>query len=159
MKEILAFIRVNKVRDTRKELEINGFKNYTCRKCLGRGKNTRSVAATNLVLAMNGGEESKRLIAKRLFAVVVPDEDVQRAVKIIIRANQTGNAGDGKIFVRSIDEAYSIRTGTEPVIRHTAGQVDFHAVILGAIHMCCDPIAVLDNFRYATFFEVFLSPC
>ena len=113
MKEILAFIRVNKVRDTRKELEINGFKNYTCRKCLGRGKNTRSVAATNLVLAMNGGEESKRLIAKRLFAVVVPDEDVQRAVKIIIRANQTGNAGDGKIFVRSIDEAYSIRTGTD----------------------------------------------
>jgi len=113
MKEILAFIRVNKVRDTRKALEINGFKNYTCRKCLGRGKNRFSSAAENLVLAMNTGEDSSRLIAKRLFAVVVPDEDANRAVKIIIGANQTGNAGDGKIFVRSIDEAYSIRSGLE----------------------------------------------
>lgn len=113
MKEILAFIRVNKVRDTRKALEINGFKNYTCRKCLGRGKNRPSTAAENLVLAMNDGIESERLIAKRLFAVVVPDEDAQRAVKIIIGANRTGNPGDGKIFVRSIEEAYSIRTGTD----------------------------------------------
>ena len=112
MKEILAFIRVNKVQDTRKELEINGFKNYTCRKCLGRGSNRISSAAENLVLAMNSREESNCLIAKRLFAVVVDDDDVQRAVKIIIRANQTGNPGDGKIFVRSIGEAYSIRTGT-----------------------------------------------
>lgn len=112
MKEILAFIRVNKVRDTRKALELNGFNTYTCRKCLGRGRNKRSSAAENLVLAMNTGENSSRLIAKRLFALVVPDSDAQRAVKIIIGANQTGNSGDGKIFVRNIDEAYSIRTGT-----------------------------------------------
>ena len=38
MKEILAFIRVNKVADTKKALDLNGFAGFCCRKCLGRGK-------------------------------------------------------------------------------------------------------------------------
>ncbi|MDR2606289.1 MAG: P-II family nitrogen regulator, partial [Oscillospiraceae bacterium] len=34
-----------------------------------------------------------------------------KAVEIIIQANQTGNPGDGKVFVLPIYEAITIRTG------------------------------------------------
>ncbi len=111
MKEIMAFIRVNKVNDTREALELNGFKAYTCRKCLGRGKKRLSSASESLIQALDSGSEVGRLIAKRYFTLIVEDEDVNRAVKIIIEANRTGNPGDGKIFVRSIDESYCIRSG------------------------------------------------
>ncbi len=119
MKEIMAFIRVNKVEETRSALELNGFFAYTCRKCLGRGKNFLSSAGKNLFLATDavspspdgGFYENRRLIAKRLFLVAVADEDVSKAVNIIIKANQTGNPGDGKIFVRDITETYLVRTG------------------------------------------------
>ncbi len=111
MKEILAFIRVGKVKDTRDALEVNGFNSYTCRKCLGHGRYRLSSAGESLVRALDSGTESRRLIAKRLFAVVVEDEDVQRAVKIIIEVNRTGNPGDGKIFVRDIGECHCIRSG------------------------------------------------
>ena len=110
MKEIMAFIRTQKVEDTRKALELNGFYAYTCRKCLGHGKERLSSAGKSLVQAMDSSE-NRRLIAKRYFTVIVDDEDVKREVKIIIEANRTGNPGDGKIFVRSLDESYCVRTG------------------------------------------------
>lgn len=107
MKEIMAFIRTHKVKDTRDALALNGFNSYTCRKCMGRGKNRPSSAGESLRLA---GTDT-RLIAKRYFTLIVNDEDVKQAVKIIIEANRTGNAGDGKIFVRDLGETYCIRTG------------------------------------------------
>ena len=109
MKEILAFIRTNKVKDTRDALELNGFTSYSCRKCLGHGRNRLSSAGESLLMARES--DSRVLIAKRLFAVVVEDKDVKRAVNIIIEANRTGNPGDGKIFVKNLSEIHCIRTG------------------------------------------------
>lgn len=119
MKEVLAFIRVNKVEETKKALELNGFFSYSWRKCLGRGKELLSSAGQSLFLAAEGVElnphgissEHCRLIAKRFFSIIVPDDEVSRVVKILIEANRTGNPGDGKIFVRRMDEMYSIHSG------------------------------------------------
>lgn len=119
MKEIMAMIRVNKVEETREALELNGFFAHTCRKCLGRGKNALSSAGKNLFMATDklsplpegGFAENRRLIAKRFFLLIVEDDEVSKAVNIIIKANQTGNPGDGKIFVRNVSESYCIRTG------------------------------------------------
>jgi len=36
---------------------------------------------------------------------------VPKLIAIIIKANQTGNRGDGKIFVQSIEDAIRVRTG------------------------------------------------
>jgi hypothetical protein len=54
--------------------------------------------------------EASRLIAKRYFTLITSDELAGKAVQIIIEANQTGNPGDGKIFVCPILEAYRVRT-------------------------------------------------
>jgi nitrogen regulatory protein P-II len=55
--------------------------------------------------------ESSRLIPKRFFTLIVEDEDVAKVVSIIIDNNQTGNPGDGKIFVIPIEESIRVRSG------------------------------------------------
>jgi nitrogen regulatory protein PII 2 len=120
MKEVMSFIRANKVNETKLALAENGFPAFTCRKCLGRGKKSIDAELLNVVLASgelplnNIGEhvtEVTRLIAKRFFTLIVEEKDVQKVVDVIISANQTGNPGDGRIFVLPILEAYTVRSG------------------------------------------------
>jgi nitrogen regulatory protein PII 2 len=122
MREIMCFIRANKVNDTKKALAENGFPTFTCRKCLGRGKKSIDPELLNTVLAAGElplnpiGEnltESTRLIAKRFFTLIVEDKDVDNAVETVIAANRTGNPGDGRIFVLPILEAYTVRNGEQ----------------------------------------------
>jgi nitrogen regulatory protein PII 2 len=124
MKEVMCFIRSNKVNVTKQALAEGGFPAFTCRKCLGRGKKSVDTELLNTVLAAGElplndiGEhltEATRLIAKRFFTLIVQDADVQKAVDIVIEANQTGNPGDGRIFVLPLVETYTVRTGESTV--------------------------------------------
>lgn len=120
MKEIVAIIRPNKINATKRILMENHFPAFTCRSCLGRGKKN---ADTELVAAlMAAGElpqdvigehltEASRLIAKRFFTLVTSDDMADKAVQLIIEANQTGKPGDGRIFICSIMESYRVRDG------------------------------------------------
>jgi nitrogen regulatory protein PII 2 len=121
MKEIMALIRLNMIGPTKEALSKAGYPSFFCRKCLGRGKKSLDISTLKLVIdsevqipASPYGEaltESARLIPKRLFTLMVNDEDVKKAVDVIIRTNQTGNPGDGKIFILPISETYKVRTG------------------------------------------------
>jgi nitrogen regulatory protein PII 2 len=42
--------------------------------------------------------------------LLVTDDHVGEVVETIIKTNQTGNIGDGKIFVCPVDEAIRVRT-------------------------------------------------
>jgi nitrogen regulatory protein PII 2 len=42
--------------------------------------------------------------------VVVPDSQVQTVIRTVMEVNQTGNAGDGKIFVLPVLDAIRVRT-------------------------------------------------
>ena len=120
MKEIMAIIRMNMVNPTKIALANAGFPAFSCRKCLGRGKKgvdigiVESLLETGITPANAIGEhmtEYSRLIAKRLFIIIVDDDKADEVVQIIIDTNQTGNPGDGKIFILPIFEAYTVRTG------------------------------------------------
>ena len=50
-------------------------------------------------------------LPKTMLMLVVGDDDQEKAVQIIEDSARTGNIGDGKIFVTSVEEAYTIRTG------------------------------------------------
>lgn len=117
MKDIMAVIRINKMNETKKALEEAGITSMTATgRVLGRGKG--NVDYRILSGAQEGREEAiaqlnangPRLIPKRLITVVVPDKLVKKTVDIIIKANQTGKAGDGKIFVLPVLEAHRVRT-------------------------------------------------
>lgn len=124
MKEVMAFIRTNKVNATKRALAEGGFPAFTCRPVLGRGK--RSLDPELLNIVMESGElpmdekgqhmtEAIRLIPKRFITIISEDEQVEKIVDILIKANQTGNPGDGKIFILPINEAYTVRSGEHTI--------------------------------------------
>lgn len=124
MKEVMAFIRTNKVNATKKALAEGGFPAFTCRPVVGRGK--MSINPDMLSMVLSTGEmpmnvqgehmtEYYRLIPKRFITLITEDNQVANAVDILIKANQTGNPGDGKIFVLPISEAYTVRNGERTV--------------------------------------------
>lgn len=116
MKEVLAFIRMNKMNVTKRALAEAGIYSLTARKVMGRGKGM--IDYTLLHGAENGVEEAinqlspgPKMIPKRMLTIVVPDAKVDTVVKTIIEVNQTGSHGDGKIFVAPVTESIRVRTG------------------------------------------------
>lgn len=116
MKEVFAVIRMNKMNETKRALADVGLPCITARKVVGRGKGKVDP------LLMRGAEEGyeeaisqlgpgPKLIPKRMLTVCVQDDEVEQVVKTIIEVNQTGNAGDGKVYVMPILDAARVRTG------------------------------------------------
>lgn len=116
MKEIMAVIRMSMINKTKEALAQAEISSFTATgKVLGRGKG--KVDFRILSGAGEGREEAisllgagPRLIAKRLITVVVPDKLAKKTVDTIIKVNQTGKPGDGKIFVVPVLDAYRVRT-------------------------------------------------
>jgi nitrogen regulatory protein PII 2 len=117
MKQITAIIRMNMMNATKLALIEGGFPAFTVRKVLGRGKGNvdfrvitgAEAGAPEAIARLK--DDGPMLIPKRMMFIVVPDEVVPKLIAIIIKANQTGNRGDGKIFVQSIEDAIRVRTG------------------------------------------------
>jgi nitrogen regulatory protein PII 2 len=116
MKEVMAIIRMNKINQTKRALIDAGISSIHARDCMGRGKGLVDI---NLLKGAELGYEeaisqlgnSQRLIPKRMVAIVVPDDLVDKTAAVIIAANRTGKSGDGKIFVMPILDAIRVRTG------------------------------------------------
>lgn len=116
MREIMAIIRMNMMNKTKEALSEVGICSMTAKEVLGRGK---GLVDTSLMEGAEKGYEeaiaqlgqSQRLIPKRLLILVVPDKLVDKTVKTLIKVNQTGKSGDGKIFVMPVNDSFSVRTG------------------------------------------------
>ena len=116
MKEVTAIVRINMMNKTKKALADAGIWSMTAGPALGRGKGI--VDMDLLQGAEKGYEEaiaqlgqSGRLIPKRLLFMVLPNNLVDKAVKTIIRVNQTGKSGDGVIYVSPALDSINVRTG------------------------------------------------
>ena len=116
MKEIVAIVRINKMNQTKRALSEAGISSVTARDALGRGKGLVDIQL--LQGAEKGYEEAisqlgqtQRLVPKRALIIVVVDELVEKTVKTIIKTNQTGKSGDGKIWVLPCLDAVRVRTG------------------------------------------------
>ncbi len=60
-----------------------------------------------------GTEVLLNMVPKVKFEIVADDERVDEIVKIIQEAAQTGDVGDGKIFISPVEQVIRIRTGEE----------------------------------------------
>ena len=101
MKMIRAVIRPEAVDKVADSLEAGGFTALTRMDVFGRGKQK----------GIKVGDMIYDNLPKTMLMIVVDDGRLDEAVKIIEAAARTGNIGDGKIFVSSVEEAYTIRTG------------------------------------------------
>lgn len=103
MKIIRAIVRPEKAPFIMDELKDAGYPAVTKIDVVGRGKQ-RGVKVGNVHY-----DE----IPKEMLMMVVEDTSVDEIVKIISKNAKTGDGtfGDGKIFVGTIDEAYTISSG------------------------------------------------
>lgn len=104
MRKIEAIIRKTKFEDVRDALlaaDIEWFSYYDVR---GVGKARQGRIYRGVVYDTS-------CIERTLISIVVRDMNVEKTVNAIIGAAQTGEIGDGRIFVIPLDTAYRIRTG------------------------------------------------
>ena len=103
MKKIEAIIRKTKfedVKDALLEADIEWFSYYDVR---GIGKARQGRIYRGVVYDTS-------TIERILISIVVRDKNTEKTVQAIIKAAQTGEIGDGRIFVIPIEDAIRIRT-------------------------------------------------
>ncbi|CAN5373091.1 P-II family nitrogen regulator [soil metagenome] len=105
MKRIEAYIRVNKLEEVKTALEEVGITGMSVSQVRGYG---RQFGRTD---KYRGSTYAVNLLPKTEIEVVVLDDDVEAAVNAIVIAAQTGDIGDGKIFVSHVEDAIRVRTG------------------------------------------------
>lgn len=105
MKKIEAIVRVEKLEVVKRALEKSGYPGMTVLTVEGHGRQK------GLVQQFRGREYRVDLLPKRKIEIVAEDENVERILTTIIEVARTGEIGDGKIFVSSMDEVMRIRTG------------------------------------------------
>jgi nitrogen regulatory protein PII 2 len=113
MKLILAMIRISRMAETKLALSDAGLPSFTAMPVLGRGKGHGDLEKAPFVEPELRDliAEVPRLKSKRMITLVVTDEKKDLAVETIIKANQTGLSGDGKIFVIDAADSVRVRTG------------------------------------------------
>ncbi len=105
MKRIEAYIRVNKLEDVKQALEDAGISGLSCGQVRGYG---RQMGRTDKYA---GSTYAVNLLPKMHVEVVIKDEELEDALDAIVKACQTGEIGDGKVFVTEVTDAIRIRTG------------------------------------------------
>lgn len=105
VKKIEAILRPQKLHETIKMLHNIGVTAFTVNQVVGRGQQKDSKGV------YRGQNYKVNLHPKVKIEIIISDYKVDQTVAAIIQAAQTGEAGDGKIFVSSIEQAYNIRTG------------------------------------------------
>ena len=104
MKKIEAIIRKTKfdeVKEALDSIDIEWFSYYDVR---GVGKARQGRIYRGVIYDTS-------FIERTLISIIVRDKNVEKTVKAIQEAAQTGEIGDGRIFIVNVEDAIRIRTG------------------------------------------------
>lgn len=105
MKRIAAVVRPEKLEPLKEALfqaKISGMTIYQVHGC-GNQHGWKEY--------FRGSEVFLNMIPKVKFEIIVEDSRVDEIVDVIVGVARTGEVGDGKIFISSIDSAVRVRTG------------------------------------------------
>ena len=105
MKKIEAIIRPFKLEDVKIALVNAGIVGMTVSEVRGFGRQKGQVER------YRGSEFTVEFLQKLKLEIVVDDDQVDNVVSAVQEAARTGEIGDGKIFVSTIDSVIRIRTG------------------------------------------------
>jgi nitrogen regulatory protein P-II 2 len=105
MKLVIAIIKPFKLEEVRDALNLIGVHGMTVTEVKGYG---RQRGHTEIY---RGAEYAVNFLPKLKIEVAVAEELADKVVETISAAAKTGQIGDGKIFVFTIDHAVRIRTG------------------------------------------------
>ena len=105
MKIVMAIIKPFKLDEVREALTAIGIQGLTVSEVKGYG---RQKGHTEIY---RGTEYAVSFLPKLKIEIAIASDVVDKAVEAIATSAKTGQIGDGKIFVYSIDQAMRIRTG------------------------------------------------
>ena len=105
MKLVTAIIKPFKLEEVRAALTELGLQGMTVTEVKGYG---RQKGHTEIY---RGAEYAVSFLPKIKIEVVVPTPMLDKTIETISRAAKTGQIGDGKIFVSTIEHTVRIRTG------------------------------------------------
>jgi len=105
MKIVMAVIKPFKLEEVRDALTALGVHGLTVTEVKGYG---RQKGHTEIY---RGAEYAVSFLPKLKIEVAVPSDLVSQVIDAITAAARTGQIGDGKIFVTSLEKAVRIRTG------------------------------------------------
>jgi len=105
MKKIEAIIKPHRLEDVKTALTQVGVQGLTVSEIRGFGRQKGHKEQ------YRGAEYTVDLVPKVKIEVVLADSAVPAATEAILRAARTGEIGDGKIFVYSLESVTRIRTG------------------------------------------------
>lgn len=104
MKKIEAIIRPHKLDDIREALQEAGFRGLTVTEVKGYG---RQLGHSEIY---RGSEYTINFLPKTKIEIVCADKDVEKAIDIILKKAKTGEVGDGKVFISTVEEVVRVRT-------------------------------------------------
>ena len=104
MKKIEAIIRPHKLDEVREALQELGFRGLTVTEVKGFG---RQMGHTEVY---RGSEYTVNFLPKIKIELVCSDSNVEKAIDVILKKAKTGEVGDGKIFISSVQEVIRVRT-------------------------------------------------
>ena len=105
MKKVEAIIRHFKLEDVKNALTECGIHGMTITEVRGFG---RQKGHTEMY---RGTEYAVDFVPKVKMEVICSEDDLKKVIDTIIKTAQTGQIGDGKIFVSALEETIRIRTG------------------------------------------------
>jgi len=105
MKLIKSIVRPNKVDDIKVALTSLGISGMTVTEVRGHGKQKGHTTI------YRGKEYAVSLLPKMEIEVVVADSILDAAIQVIVQSGKTGEIGDGRVFVMTVEQTYRIRTG------------------------------------------------
>jgi nitrogen regulatory protein P-II 1 len=104
MKYIIAIIQPDRLDDVLQKLEEKEIHLVTVSSVMGRGRQK------GIPAIYRSHKEAGSLLKKTKLEIGVNDEYVNAAIEAIMQGAQTGEIGDGKIFIMDMKECIRIRT-------------------------------------------------
>ncbi|MGA9291624.1 MAG: P-II family nitrogen regulator [Ignavibacteriaceae bacterium] len=104
MKKIEAIIRPFKLDEVKEALMEEGVRGLTVSEVRGYGRQKGHTET------YRGSEYHIEFIPKIKIEVVIENEKEEQVIDAILRTANTGQVGDGKIFISNIEDAIRIRT-------------------------------------------------
>jgi len=105
MKKVEAIIKPFKLDEVKDALNSIGIHGMTITEVKGFGRQKGHVEV------YRGTEYEVTFLPKIKLEVVIPDSMIDKVISTIIDKAKTGNIGDGKIFLYSLEDVIRIRTG------------------------------------------------
>jgi nitrogen regulatory protein P-II 1 len=102
MKKIEAIIRVSKFQEVKEALHAIDIDFFTYWDTVGVGNEKKRKGSYR-------GQDTE-FISRRTLSIVVRDQNLKKTIDCLLETAYTGELGDGKIFVSSVEESYRIRT-------------------------------------------------